>query len=86
MSRIRGEVLLMVWVLMLTLTHAWAQERAIVIQDQGSFAVGGSVITNPGTFDPIKRTSERQTFHGDHAYVYHQINALADYPDKFRTG
>jgi len=47
--------------------------RAIVIQDQGSFAVGGSVITNPGTFDPIKRTPEGQTFHGDHAYVFYQI-------------
>lgn len=47
--------------------------RAIAIQDQGSFAVGGSVITNPGTFDPIKRTPEGQTFHGDHAYVFYQI-------------
>ena len=26
----------------------------MVIQEQGSFAVGGSVITNPGTFDPVK--------------------------------
>lgn len=26
----------------------------LVIQQQGSFAVGGTVITNPGTFDPIK--------------------------------
>ncbi|MCB0582150.1 MAG: alpha/beta fold hydrolase [Phaeodactylibacter sp.] len=47
--------------------------RAMVIQDQGSFAVGGSVIANPGTFDPIKRTPEGQTFHGDHAYVFYQI-------------
>ena len=45
----------------------------ITIKDQGSFAVGGSVITNPGTFDPIKRTPEGQTFHGDHAYVFYQI-------------
>lgn len=47
--------------------------RAIVIQSQGSFAAGGSVITNPGTFDAIKRTPEGQTFHGDHAYVFYQI-------------
>lgn len=47
--------------------------RAIVLQDQGSFAVGGSVISNPGTFDAIKRTPEGQTFHGDHAYVFYQI-------------
>jgi hypothetical protein len=40
----------------------------LVIQEQGSFAVGGTVITNPGTFDPLKPTPEGQTFHGDHAY------------------
>lgn len=45
----------------------------IVIQKQGSFAVGGSVITNPGTFDPVKMTPEGQTFHGDHAYVFYQV-------------
>ncbi|MEN6440019.1 MAG: alpha/beta fold hydrolase [Syntrophobacter sp.] len=45
----------------------------MVIQGQGSFAVGGSVITNPGTFDPVKMTPEGQTFHGDHAYVFYQI-------------
>ncbi|MDA8133321.1 MAG: alpha/beta fold hydrolase [Desulfobacteraceae bacterium] len=45
----------------------------MVIQEQGSFAVGGSVITNPGTFDPVKMTPEGQTFHGDHAYVFYQI-------------
>ena len=49
----------------------------IVIKDQGSFAVGGSVITNPGTFDPIKRTPAGQTFRGDHAYVFYQIPANA---------
>ena len=26
----------------------------MVIQQQGSFAVGGTVLTNPGTFDPVK--------------------------------
>ena len=45
----------------------------ITIKEQGSFAVGGSVIRNPGTFDAIKRTPEGQTFHGDHAYVFYQI-------------
>ncbi len=51
----------------------YGQKKAIVIQDQGSFTVGGSVITNPGSFDPIRRTPEGQTFHGDHAYVFYQI-------------
>jgi hypothetical protein len=58
---------------------------AIVIQEQGSFAVGGTVVTNPGTFDPIKhgaynpvtQSSEGQTLHGDHAYVFYQIPVKA---------
>lgn len=50
----------------------------LVIKEQGSFAVGGSIITNPGTFNPITRTPEGQTFHGDHAYITYQI------PDKAR--
>ncbi|MFO7602067.1 MAG: alpha/beta fold hydrolase, partial [Candidatus Desulfacyla sp.] len=45
----------------------------MVIQEQGSFAVGGSVITHPGTLDPFKMTPQGQTFHGDHAYVFYQI-------------
>lgn len=49
------------------------KSTTLMIADQGSFAVGGSVITNPGTFDPIKPTPEGQTFHGDHAYVFYQI-------------
>jgi hypothetical protein len=43
------------------------------IREQGSFTVGGTVITNPGAFDPYKPTPEGQTFHGDHAYVFYQI-------------
>ena len=50
-----------------------AKPAPLVIQEQGSFAVGGTVITNPGTFDPYKPTPEGQTFHGDHAYVFYQI-------------
>jgi pimeloyl-ACP methyl ester carboxylesterase len=54
---------------------------ALIIQQQGSFAVGGTVITNSGTFDPIahgafnptNQPSEGQTLHGDHAYVFYQI-------------
>ena len=45
----------------------------LVIQDQGSFAVGGTVITSPGTFDPYRPKPEGQTFHGDHAYAFFQI-------------
>jgi len=45
----------------------------IMIQEQGSFAVGGTVITNAGMFDPYNQTPAGQTFHGDHAYVFYQI-------------
>lgn len=49
----------------------------LAIQEQGSFAVGGTVLTNPGTFDPAKPTPAGQTFRGDHAYVFYQkpVNA-----------
>lgn len=49
----------------------------IVIKEQGSFTVGGSVITNLGTFNPYNPTPEGQTLHGDHAYVFYQIPAKA---------
>jgi hypothetical protein len=57
----------------------------LLIKEQGSFAVGGTVITSPGTFDPIKdgafnpanQSSAGQTLHGDHAYVFYQIPANA---------
>jgi hypothetical protein len=47
----------------------------LVIQEQGSFAVGGTVVTAPGTFDPIRHGAYNpadqsvagQTLHGDHA-------------------
>ena len=54
-----------------------SKPKPIVIQEQGSFAVGGTVITNPGTFDPYKPTPEGQTFHGDHAYVFYQVPVKA---------
>lgn len=48
-------------------------KKLIVIEEQGSFTVGGTVISNPGTFDTYERTPEGQTFHGDHAYITYQI-------------
>jgi hypothetical protein len=57
----------------------------LVIQEQGSFAVGGTVVTTPGTFDPIAQGAynpagtdpKGQTLHGDHAYVFYQVPANA---------
>lgn len=45
----------------------------LVIQKQGSFAVGGRVISTPGTFNNNKPTAEGQTFHGDHLYAFYQV-------------
>lgn len=47
--------------------------QPLTIQEQGSFAVGGKVIQNPGTFNPKQPTPAGQTLHGDHAYVFYQI-------------
>lgn len=56
-------------------------DNLLIIKEQGSFAVGGTVITNPGTFDPYNQTPDGQTFHGDHAYVFYQIPSNArNYP------
>ncbi|NJO01725.1 MAG: alpha/beta hydrolase [Bacteroidia bacterium] len=51
--------------------------KPLIIEKQGSFAVGGKVIEKPGTFDPYKPAPEGQTLHGDHAYVFYQIPAKA---------
>lgn len=53
------------------------KQKPLVIQEQGSFAVGGTIITNPGKFDPYKPTPEGQTFRGDHAYVFYQVPVKA---------
>jgi hypothetical protein len=53
----------------------------MTIQEQGSFAVGGTIVTAPGTFDPIghgaynpaDQSVAGQTLHGDHAYVFYQV-------------
>jgi pimeloyl-ACP methyl ester carboxylesterase len=58
---------------------------ALVIHEQGSFAVGGTVVTAPGTFDPIAQGAYNpagadprgQTLHGDHTYVFYQVPADA---------
>ena len=53
------------------------KQKPLLIDEQGSFAVGGTMITQPGTFDPYKPTSDGQTFRGDHAYVFYQIPVKA---------
>ena len=51
-----------------------AQDRApIVIEKQGSFAVGGTVVKTPGTYDNKKPSAAGQSFHGDHLYAFYQV-------------
>jgi hypothetical protein len=45
----------------------------LTIADQGSFAVGGTVIETPGTYNNDAPTAEGQSFHGDHVYAFYQI-------------
>ena len=52
---------------------AATQDGRLIIERQGSFAVGGTVTESPGAFDPYHPTPAGQTFHGDHAYVFYQI-------------
>jgi hypothetical protein len=50
-----------------------AGSSALVLKAQGSFAVGGTVVTSPGTFDPRHPAPDGGTLHGDHAYVFYQV-------------
>src|SRR5688572_19823738 len=46
---------------------------ALIIQEQGSFAVGGTVLSTPGTYSNNNPAAAGQTFHGDHLYAFYQV-------------
>ncbi|MEQ1653992.1 MAG: alpha/beta fold hydrolase, partial [Hyphomicrobium sp.] len=51
-----------------------AKREPLIVQDQGSFAVGGTVTTAPGAFDPLKPLEPAgQSFRGDHVYAFYQV-------------
>jgi hypothetical protein len=75
-SKLKITVLLFLYTISL-LSCISTKEKPLVIQEQGSFAVGGTVITNPGTFNPYNPIPAGQTFRGDHAYVFYQIPVKA---------
>jgi pimeloyl-ACP methyl ester carboxylesterase len=64
------------------------ETKPLIIQEQGSFAIGGSVISSPGIFDPKQPANPQgQTLHGDHAYVFYQKPVKArKYPLMFLHG
>lgn len=50
------------------------EQGHLVIEKQGSFAVGGTKFSEPGKFDLANALKPAgQTFHGDHAYVFYQV-------------
>jgi hypothetical protein len=82
-------LMLLIFVTITTLSSNAQKTRVknpLLIVDQGSFAIGGTVIQTPGKFDPIKQGAFNpagpdpvgQTLHGDHAAVYYQIPAKAN--------
>jgi hypothetical protein len=59
----------------------------LMLLEQGSFAVGGTVIQGPGTYDPTQARPDGQTLHGDHAFVTYQVPVDARrYPIAFLHG
>lgn len=70
-----------VWTLLLAATlslSAQNKQPPLVIAAQGSFAVGGTKVTEPGNFDLNNALKPQgQTFHGDHAYVFYQVPVKA---------
>jgi hypothetical protein len=88
MRRKRRKSFMTLWLIAAILSiSASAQEtnkgkpEPLTIREQGSFAVGGTVVTVPGTFDAIRQGAYNpagtdpagQTLHGDHAYVFYQV-------------
>ena len=68
--------------------YAQKKQKPLLIAEQGSFAVGGTVKTEAGSFDVNDALKPQgQTFHGDHAYVFYQIPVKArKYPLVFLHG
>ncbi len=56
-----------------TRSEARPPSDELVLKAQGSFAVGGTVVTSPGTFDAQNPSGAGGTLHGDHAYVFYQV-------------
>jgi len=70
-------LLLCIMLLLFPFTLSYASEP-IVIQEQGSFMIGGKTVTNEGEFifaDWMNQSG--QTAYGDHAYVWYQIPVKA---------
>lgn len=65
-----------------------AAQKPIVLETQGSFAIGGTAVKHDGTYsDQHFLESQGQKAYGDHAYVFYQIPVQAKkYPIVFQHG
>lgn len=70
------------------LSQAQQRQKPLIIAQQGSFAVGGTIQQEAGTFDLQDALNPQgQTFHSDHAYSFYQIPVDAKkYPLVFLHG
>lgn len=50
-----------------------SKTEPLIIQEQGSFAVGGAISYTPGTYSNNAPTSAGQSIHGDHLYAFYQV-------------
>ncbi len=67
----RKFIALVLWLLCASCVFA---SEPLVIQDQGSFMVGGTTVTNDGEFNFSDWLDQSgQTAYGDHAYVWYQV-------------
>ncbi len=73
---------------MFSSANAQNKQKPMVIEEQGSFAIGGTKKMEEGKFDLSNALAPQgQTFHADHAYVYYQIPQKArKYPLVFLHG
>lgn len=56
-----------------TMAQQPSKSPPLIIQEQGSFAIGGTVVTAPGIYNNNAPTSAGQSLHGDHLYAFYQI-------------
>ncbi len=57
----------------MAMSQQMVRSEPLTIQAQGSFAVGGRVLSSPGTYNNNKPTAEGQSLHGDHLYAFYQV-------------
>jgi pimeloyl-ACP methyl ester carboxylesterase len=50
-----------------------AEPPPLVIREQGSFAVGGTLVNTLGTYNNNAPTAAGQSLHGDHLYAFYQV-------------